>query len=314
MAHRTAPTALHRLAVLVAAVVLVGACGGGGDDASADGDAATTVAPTTAPATTAPDGSSTTTTAPDRSTTTAPPPTTAPPSTTAPPHTAAPPPTTAPPTTAPPSTEPPPPAPEVLEPGDEGPAVELLQTRLRDLGYWVGPVDATYGTLTEQAVFAFQKAQGLAVDGVTGPSTRTALEAPAPVRTRTTSGTAWEVDKTRQLLILAVDGRAVEVHNTSTGTEDAYTYDGRERLADTPEGDFTLDWQVDGVRDGALGRLYRPKYFHPDGIAIHGYGSVPPVPASHGCVRITKAAMDHVWADGRAPLGTRVLVYGDSPV
>jgi N-acetylmuramoyl-L-alanine amidase len=310
MASRT--TALHRLALLVAAAVLVGACGGSGDDeASADGGAPTTGAPTTAPVATDPDRATTTTTAPDRSTTE--PSTTAPPTTAAPTTTTAPP-TTAPPTTAPPTTPPPPPAPEVLEPGDEGPAVELLQTRLRDLGYWVGPVDATYGSLTEQAVYAFQKAQGLAVDGVTGPSTRTALEAPAPVGTRTTSGTAWEVDKTRQLLILAVDGRAVEVHNTSTGTEDTYTYEGRELLADTPEGDFTIDWQVDGVRDGALGRLYRPKYFHPDGIAIHGYGSVPPVPASHGCVRITKAAMDHVWADGRAPLGARVLVYGDSPV
>ncbi|WP_254187290.1 hypothetical protein [Micromonospora sp. WMMB482] len=34
---------------------------------------------------------------------------------------------------------------------------------------------------------------------------------------------------------------------------------------------MTIDWQVDGWRDGPLGRLYRPKYFQEQGIAIHGY-------------------------------------------
>ena len=34
-----------------------------------------------------------------------------------------------------------------------------------------------------------------------------------------------------------------------------------------------------------LGRLYNPVYFN-GGIAVHGAGSVPNHPASHGCVRI----------------------------
>jgi hypothetical protein len=34
-----------------------------------------------------------------------------------------------------------------------------------------------------------------------------------------------------------------------------------------------------------LGALYNPFYFN-KGIAVHGYQSVPPTPASHGCARI----------------------------
>ena len=59
-----------------------------------------------------------------------------------------------------------------------------------------------------------------------------------------------------------------------------------------------------------LGPLYRPKYFHEDGIAVHGYDVVPPYPASHGCARLTFAAMDYVWANGLMPMGSTVLVYG----
>jgi lipoprotein-anchoring transpeptidase ErfK/SrfK len=55
--------------------------------------------------------------------------------------------------------------------------------------------------------------------------------------------------------------------------------------------------------------LYRPKYFH-GGVAVHGYTSVPATPASHGCVRVTYAAMDHLWAADLLPIGTPVQVYG----
>jgi N-acetylmuramoyl-L-alanine amidase len=130
---------------------------------------------------------------------------------------------------------------------------------------------------------------------------------------RSTHGQVWEVDKARQLLVLARDGALEWVFHTSTGTEQPYTYRGRELLADTPPGHHEVEWHVDGWRDGALGRLYRPRYFHPDGIAIHGYRSVPSVPASHGCVRVTLEAMDFIWREGLAPLGTRVWVYGETP-
>ena len=59
-----------------------------------------------------------------------------------------------------------------------------------------------------------------------------------------------------------------------------------------------------------LGQIYRPKYFI-GGVAIHGSQVVPAYPASHGCVRVTPAAMDMIWESELMPLGTKVVVYGE---
>ena len=104
------------------------------------------------------------------------------------------------------------------------------------------------------------------------------------------------------------DGRVTRTFATSTGTNSYYVHDGRRHLADTPTGRFRITRQIDGLRISPLGRLWRPKYFH-GGIAVHGSTSVPAYPASHGCVRLTNAAMDWVWASGTAPVGTPVWVY-----
>jgi peptidoglycan hydrolase-like protein with peptidoglycan-binding domain len=54
-------------------------------------------------------------------------------------------------------------------------AVRSLQRRLVGLGFSPGPVDGRFGPLTTQAVERLQEARGLAVDGIVGPQTRTAL-------------------------------------------------------------------------------------------------------------------------------------------
>lgn len=45
-----------------------------------------------------------------------------------------------------------------LRRGDESPKVLALQQQLVALGYWMGTPDGVFGTLTEQAVWALQKA------------------------------------------------------------------------------------------------------------------------------------------------------------
>jgi hypothetical protein len=42
---------------------------------------------------------------------------------------------------------------------------------------------------------------------------------------------------------------------------------------------------------------------------VHGYSSVPAYPASHGCARVSTAAMDMIWANQLMPRGATVLVY-----
>ncbi len=66
---------------------------------------------------------------------------------------------------------------KLLENGSRGERVRVLQTRLLDAGYDLGEagVDGIFGENTERAVRAFQKANGLTVDGLVGINTWSAL-------------------------------------------------------------------------------------------------------------------------------------------
>ena len=60
-----------------------------------------------------------------------------------------------------------PPAPAtVLNPGAKGAQVKRLQRALKYLGYSPGTIDGDYGPSTQAALQKFQKAHGLAADGV----------------------------------------------------------------------------------------------------------------------------------------------------
>jgi lipoprotein-anchoring transpeptidase ErfK/SrfK len=167
-----------------------------------------------------------------------------------------------------------------------------------------------FGDLTRQAVIALQKTAGLGRDGVVGPKTRAALDKGVRPDPRSTRGRVIEVDLKHQVLMVVDDGSLVWALNTSTGSGRTYTQpDGDRVVATTPTGKFSVSWQVDGWRTSDLGRLYRPKYFHRWGIAVHGYPSVPAHPASHGCVRVSLPAMDMIWSKGLMPLKTPVWVY-----
>jgi len=59
----------------------------------------------------------------------------------------------------------------LLKVGSRGEAVKKLQENLNRLGFNCGAADGIFGPNTEAAVRAFQKAYGLAVDGIAGPAT-----------------------------------------------------------------------------------------------------------------------------------------------
>jgi peptidoglycan L-alanyl-D-glutamate endopeptidase CwlK len=64
---------------------------------------------------------------------------------------------------------------KVLRRGAHGPAVELLQQRLRAAGFSPGRIDGAFGAATEAALLAFQRAHDLLADAVAGPATWQAL-------------------------------------------------------------------------------------------------------------------------------------------
>lgn len=63
-----------------------------------------------------------------------------------------------------------------LKRGCSGADVKRLQELLNELGYDCGTADGIFGSKTEAAVKAFQKAHGLYVDGIVGAKTRDALQ------------------------------------------------------------------------------------------------------------------------------------------
>ncbi|GAA1847992.1 L,D-transpeptidase family protein [Myceligenerans crystallogenes] len=192
--------------------------------------------------------------------------------------------------------------------GEQGEHVARMQERLRRLGYQISSVDGAYGGETWQAVLALQKVAGLGRDAVAGPATLKALEN-GVVPVSRYGGTGIEVDLTRQVLLVVENGRVIRTINASSGNGERYEARGNWYVASTPAGSFGVYKQIDGYRESSLdlGSMYRPKYFT-GGIAVHGSPSIPGYPASHGCVRVSNAAMDWIWAWGAGP-GTPVHVY-----
>jgi lipoprotein-anchoring transpeptidase ErfK/SrfK len=194
-----------------------------------------------------------------------------------------------------------------LSRGSRGPAVVTLQQKLAALGYDVGPIDGDFGDSTLHGVVAFQKVQSIGRDGIVGPVTWGKIAAPyRPAPRHRLSSASLEVDLTRQVLYLAQQGRVLRILDASTGSGQRYFSEGSWRVAVTPTGRFAITRRYDVWQNGPLGWMYKPNYFH-GGYAVHGSTSVPPFPASHGCVRVTTAAMDRLWPSLR--IGMPVAVY-----
>lgn len=196
-----------------------------------------------------------------------------------------------------------------LRSGSRGSAVTTLQKRLAALHYWCGSADGSFGHLTQQAVYAIQKAAGLIPDGVVGPKTWGALDRGVQPSRRGAS-LGFEVNLDRQLLICSNHGRIAHIFNTSTGSGERYYSGGRWKTATTPKGSFAMySLYSSGWQSGPLGNMYRPGYYD-RGWAIHGSTSIPPYPASHGCSRISVAASNFLWSGkGWFVKGRKVLIY-----
>lgn len=186
--------------------------------------------------------------------------------------------------------------------------VAAVQQRLTDLKYYAGGVDGRPGPVLTAAVMAFQKVNGLSVDGVVGPQVLGALAAPkAPVLRASSPADRLEVDLGKQVLYLVKGGAIVRIMAVSSGNGATYrNKDGSNDRALTPVGWYTIGRRVRGPEVAPLGVLYDPQYFY-QGWAIHGSDSVPAYPASHGCVRINR--WDGTWLFGQVGPGTPVYLY-----
>jgi len=77
-----------------------------------------------------------------------------------------------------------------LSQGAQGSAVRSLQRDLKTLGYYNGSIDGDYGSGTFEAVKAFQRANGLTVDGKAGKATLNKISALLTGGSTSSSGTS----------------------------------------------------------------------------------------------------------------------------
>ncbi len=84
---------------------------------------------------------------------------------------------------------------ETLKKGMYGDEVKAMQTRLIELGYLTGKADGYYGTDTAEAVYYFQKANGLVRDSIAGEKTLIKLYATDAVKNPATSATPTPTPK-----------------------------------------------------------------------------------------------------------------------
>lgn len=67
-----------------------------------------------------------------------------------------------------------------LREGNTGDYVKVLQKRLKDFGYYTGPIDGVFGRTTTEAVKKFQTAAKVTADGIVGPQTWSLLDTLLP--------------------------------------------------------------------------------------------------------------------------------------
>jgi hypothetical protein len=189
--------------------------------------------------------------------------------------------------------------PPKLAVGSRGPAVTLLARRLAELNYVVpSPNAAEFDYDLIQSVYAFQKVQGLDRTGEVDARFWARLRSPLVPQPRyRTPADHIEIDKTRQVLFVVRDGQISLIVPVSTAGIAGYY---------TPVGHFAIYRKVVGYDPSPLGVLLNPMYFH-GGYAIHGNPSVPPYPASHGCIRVPNFVIYRLFES--EPYGESVYIY-----
>jgi lipoprotein-anchoring transpeptidase ErfK/SrfK len=182
--------------------------------------------------------------------------------------------------------------------GSRGAAVSELASRLRALHYAVPDTGSVFNTELLDSLYAFEKVQGLPRTGILDNRAWAVLDhAQVPTPRYASPASHLEVDKGHQVLYVVRGGKLALISPVSTAGIPGYF---------TPTGRFAIYRKVVGFDASPLGTLYDPMYFV-GGYAIHGNPSVPPYPASHGCVRVPMWLAPSLFASN--PYGETVYVY-----
>jgi len=181
-----------------------------------------------------------------------------------------------------------------LSKGDSGDTVKLFNRLLARLGY-VNDENADYDEATGRAVLAFNKVNDKARSENADSGTYKKLaKGKGGFRLKENrNGKYVETDISRQVMVLAKNGKVDEIYSVSTGKSTTPTILGH----------FNFYRKEPGTNShGMVNSVYFIR-----GYATHGYASVPDYPASHGCIRTPIPVSLHIykWID----IGDPIYVY-----
>jgi hypothetical protein len=181
-----------------------------------------------------------------------------------------------------------------LAQGHHGNAVKLLNRLLRKQRYRA-PKGGRFTAATARAVLAFRKVNWMAWARRASPEvlTRLARGRGAFKLRHPGAGRHVEVDLERQVMVLAARGKPRHTFHISSGAPST----------PSDRGHFRFYRRLPGYN----GRRMLDSVYYNRGEAVHGYRSVPPYPASHGCIRspIPDARFIYDWVK----VGMSIYVY-----
>lgn len=183
-----------------------------------------------------------------------------------------------------------------LRVGSRGPDVRLLLKQLRRLRFRIPGITTYYSHNVADAVMAFQKAYGLPRTYVFGADDWRKLDKARVLKPRYSSPRLHiEISKSKQILMVVRNGAPLGILAVSTGA-----------TGNTPVGTHRIIWKAYSAPTPYGGLLYWDMEFYPS-FAMHAYSSVPPYPASHGCVRQPNWVAP--WTYRMSHVGETVYVY-----
>jgi hypothetical protein len=173
--------------------------------------------------------------------------------------------------------------------------IRVAQIALKRLAF-VTPVNGRWDGATSRAAIAFRKTNGMARTGgsISKKGFAMLLNGKGGFKLKYPgSGKHVEADLSRQVLVLARNGKPERIYHTASGAP----------ATPTVVGSFRFYRKSPGTN--AKGMVHSSYFIR--GYAIHGYSSVPTGPASHGCLRvpIPNARSIFDWIS----LGDRIYVY-----
>ncbi len=189
------------------------------------------------------------------------------------------------------------------EPAMQGPDVREVQEILSRLGFFMGTIDGSFGTVTASAVIKFQQSIFIAVDGVVGPYTWNQLTLRNTPKLMAAQPTAYSLPS------IYIDTVLRKLTFSSDSLNKTYKVAVGKPSTPSPLGNWTI---VQKALDpgGPFGVRWMRLSVPWGGYGIHGTNNPSSIgkAVSHGCIRMYNEQVVEVY--DLTPIGTPVTIVG----